>query len=319
MHKATNSDVDSDNDSCENDANLWSATNIDLFKDFKKFNLPQMKAWAEDFWTNTDAELATTNGQSTIYTHKAFTEFIFGSIVPSLQKSIQNSIMDPRLWNDGPYIWVILVYHFFPPPITLKMTILHEMKTLTLAKHKNVLKSYCTDLINMNTMVDTMANTKELVIAFLTQINQHPSDIIRNHFDQIGIKCYKCLDERPSITDLLGSTDHLHNVTTSPSLPFAASSEKSNKLEQNTIALAGLMQSNYGSLKKLTMHIGQLNNKVKQGFKASKKQNGNTMDPTTQFLLGSMRCLPMLLRSNSSTTKIGIGVLLVVAGLSVTA
>ena len=82
-------------------------------------------------------------------------------------------------------------------------------------------------------------------------------------------------DERPSITNILTSTDHLHNVTTSPSLPFAASSEKSNKMEQNIIALAGLMQSNYGSLKKLTVHIGQLDNKVKQGFKASKnQQNG---------------------------------------------
>ena len=88
-----------------------------------------------------------------------------------------------------------------------------------------------------------------------------------------------CPDERPSIPDLLASMDHLHNITTSPSLPFAASSDKSTKMEQNIIALAGLMQSNYGSLKKLAMHISQLDNKVKQGFKTSKnwqngKQNG---------------------------------------------
>ena len=96
MHKAANSDIDSDNDGNEYNANKWTATNIDLFKDFEKFNLPQMKAWAEDaVWTNMDAELAAANCQSTIYTHKAFTKFIFGSIVPSLQKSIQNSITDP--------------------------------------------------------------------------------------------------------------------------------------------------------------------------------------------------------------------------------
>ena len=94
-HKAANSDVDSNDDSCENDANKWSATNINLFKDFEKFNLPQMKVWAEDFWTDMDAELAAADGQSTIYTHKAFTKFIFGSIAPSLQKSIQNLITDP--------------------------------------------------------------------------------------------------------------------------------------------------------------------------------------------------------------------------------
>ena len=149
------------------------------------------------------------------------------------------------------------------------------MKTLTLAEHKHDLKSYCVDLIDMNNVVDTTANTDKLVTAFLTQINQYPSDIVHNHFNQIGIKFYMCLDESPLITDLLASADHLHNVTTSPSLPFAASSEKSNKMEQNIIALTGLMQSNYSCLKKLTVHISQLDNKVKQGFKASKnRQNG---------------------------------------------
>ena len=83
-HKAANSDVDSNDDSCESDATKWSATNINLFKDVEKFNLPEMKAWAEDFWTNMDAELAAaTNGQNTHYTCKAFAEFIFSSIVPS--------------------------------------------------------------------------------------------------------------------------------------------------------------------------------------------------------------------------------------------
>ena len=107
----------------------------------------------------------------------------------------------------------------------------------------------------MNTMVDTTANTEELVMAFLTQINQHLSDIIHNHFNQIGIKFYMCLDERLLITDLLESADHLlHNVTTSPSLPFTASTDKSSKVEQNIIALTGLLQSNYGSLKKLAAH-----------------------------------------------------------------
>ena len=96
MHKATNSNNDSDNDGNEYDAITWTPTNIDLFKDFEKFNLPQMKAWAEDaVWTNMDAELAAANCQSTIYTHKAFTKFIFGSIVPPLQKLIQNSFTNP--------------------------------------------------------------------------------------------------------------------------------------------------------------------------------------------------------------------------------
>ena len=78
--------------------------------------------------------------------------------------------MDPQLWNDRPYIWAILVYHFFPSPITLKMTVLHKMKMLTLAEHKNDLRSYGADLIDMNTMFD----------------------IVHNHFNQIGIKFYMC-------------------------------------------------------------------------------------------------------------------------------
>ena len=272
-HEAADSSVDSSDDDDENNANKWTPTNIDLFKDFEKFDLRQMKGWAEAIWKSTDAELAATNGQSTVYTRKAFAEFIFGSIVPSLQKSIQNSIINPRLWNDGPYVWAVLVYRFFPTPVALKTTVLHKMKTLTLAEHNLDLKSYCAALIDMNSVVDTTANTDELVTAFLTQLNQHPSDIVRNHFNQIGLKFYMSPSKRPSITELLASADHLHNVTTSPSLPFAASSDKSAKMEQNIIALAGLMQSNYGSMKKIATHIGQLDNRLKQGFKASKNRN----------------------------------------------
>ena len=181
------------------------------------------------------------------------------------------------------------MYHFFPSPIALKTTVLHKMKMLTLAEHKNNLKSYCTELIDMNTMVNTTANTDELVMAFLTQINNHLSDIVCNHFNQIGVKFYMHLDDRPLITKLLESADHLHTVTTSPSLPFTVSTDKSSKVEQNIITLAGLLQSNYSSLKKLTMHISQLENKVKQGFQASKthkngKNNGsNTMAPTWKY------------------------------------
>ena len=45
MHQAVNSDINSDDDGKEYDKNKWTLTNINLFKDFEKFNLPQMKAW----------------------------------------------------------------------------------------------------------------------------------------------------------------------------------------------------------------------------------------------------------------------------------
>ena len=75
-HQAVNSNIDSNDDGDEYDKNKWTPINIDLFKDFEKFSLTQMKAWAEDVWHQVDAELAAVNGQSTIYTHKAFAEFI---------------------------------------------------------------------------------------------------------------------------------------------------------------------------------------------------------------------------------------------------
>lgn len=197
QHKATGNEVvDTDDDADEDDATKWRATDINLFKDFEKIHLTDMKSWAEDFWTSEDATLTAANGQSTLYACKALSKFIFGSVVSTLWKSIQNLISNSHLSNDGPYVWAVLVYHYFPSPITLKMTILHKMKTATLADHKNDLKSYSAALMDMNTMVDTSAHTKDLVTAFLTQIDTHPSDIVCNHFNQIGLKFYMYPDER---------------------------------------------------------------------------------------------------------------------------
>jgi hypothetical protein len=78
-------------------------------------------------------------------------------------------------------------------------------------------------------------------------------------------------DDSQSFTDLLDAADHLHTVTTSPALPFAASVAPSSKLEQNIAALAGIFQANMGSMKKVVTHISQLDNKVKQGFCSAKK------------------------------------------------
>jgi len=271
QHTGATSDVDSDDDANEDDANKWSAITIDLFKDFEKIKLADMKEWAEAVWTSNDADLAARDGQSTTYARKALSEFIFASIDPDLQKSIQNSISSSRLWNDGPYVWATLVYHFFPSPVALKTTILHKMKSASLADHNHDLKSYCAALMDMNAVVNTSAYTEELVTAFLAQTNTHPSDIVRNHFNQIGIKFFMNPDEEQSLTHLLDAADHLHTVTTSPALPFAASVATSSKLEQNIAALAGILQANMGSLKKVVAHVSQLDNKVRQGFQSVKK------------------------------------------------
>ena len=77
------------------------------------------------------------------------------------------------------------------------------------------------------------------------------------------------------LTKLLNTAGHLHTITSLTSLPFAASSAMSHKVEQNIAALATLMQSNMGSMKKMIAHLGQLNNNTKQGFKATKAANRN--------------------------------------------
>jgi hypothetical protein len=41
--------------------------------------------------------------------------------------------------------------------------------------------------LDINAVVDTSSHVKELVNAFLTQVNTHPSDIVWNHFNNIGI------------------------------------------------------------------------------------------------------------------------------------
>jgi hypothetical protein len=51
--------VDSNDDVKEVDANKWCSTTIDLFKDFEKIKLVDMKAWAEVVWTSDEANLAT--------------------------------------------------------------------------------------------------------------------------------------------------------------------------------------------------------------------------------------------------------------------
>ena len=265
--------VASNNDDDKNNANKWSTTMIDLFKDFEKIHLSTMHEWAESVWTVDDAPLKASDGESETYVCRAVSEFIFALVASDLQKSIQNLISNSHLWNDGLLVWAVLIYHFFPLPVTLKVTILDKMKSMTLAQHKNDLKSYCAVMMDLNAVVDTSAHTKkELVTAFLTQMNSHPNEIMRNHFNQIGLEFFMQPDKPQSLTKLLDTADHLHTMTSSHSLPFTASSATTCKLEQKNIAaLTGIMQSNMGSLKKVIAHLGQLDNNKKQGFKAIKQ------------------------------------------------
>jgi hypothetical protein len=274
-HQAANSDVDSDDDTDMHDANKWKTTKIDLFKDFEKIDIEELKAWAETVWSAPNAMVASQDGQSETYARKVFSEFIFASLVPELQKAIQNSIPVARHWNDGPYVWATLVHRFFPSAVVLRTTILSKMKSVTLAEHKNDLSAYCATLLDMNAVVDTTSHDEELVTAFLSQTNTHPSDIVRNHFHKTGVKFFMNKGKRKSFASLLETADRLHTVTTSPALPFASSSATSSKQERDIIALAGLLKDQTGSMKKIVAALSQLDNKVKQGNQG-KNSNGSS-------------------------------------------
>jgi hypothetical protein len=62
-------------------------------------------------------------------------EFIFPSLVPELQKAVQNAIPVAWFWNDGPYVWAMLIHCFFPSAIMLRTMLVNKMKSATLAEH----------------------------------------------------------------------------------------------------------------------------------------------------------------------------------------
>jgi hypothetical protein len=226
-YEATDPSHRDDND--VDDANKWKTSKIDLFKDFEEIDLDSLKAWAKTVWESPTATLDSQDGQSTTYARKVLSEFIFASLVPDLQTAVQNAIPTARLWNDGPYVWATLVYRFFPSAVVLRTTILDKMKSATLSEHNHDLSTYCATLLDMNAVVDTSSHLEELVKAFLTQTNTHPSDIVRNHFNDIGIKFFMRRGKHRSLNDILATADRLHTLTTSAALPFAAARATSTK------------------------------------------------------------------------------------------
>jgi hypothetical protein len=270
QYQATSTNSGSDDDNNTADPSKWHELKIDLFKDFEKIDIDDFKAWAHTVWLAPSATLESQDGQSTTYARKVFSEFLFGSMSPDLQKAIQNAIPTARLWNDGPFVWAVLIHRFFPSAIVLRTTILDKMKSATLASHNNDLSAYCSTLWDMNAVVDTTSHSEELVKAFLTQTNTHPSDIIKNHFNHVGLQFFMNTGSQKSFESLLESADRLHTITTSPALPFAASTNKATKNDQNIAALAGIVKDQSGSMKKIVSALSQLDNKFKQGFSSAR-------------------------------------------------
>ena len=64
-YEATSTNVinEDDNDIMSN-ANKWNESKIDLFKDFEKIDIDDLKAWALAVWTTPDAMLESQDGQS---------------------------------------------------------------------------------------------------------------------------------------------------------------------------------------------------------------------------------------------------------------
>jgi hypothetical protein len=166
---STNDHSNSNEDNDTRDANKWTTSKIDPFKDFKQINIDALKAWATKVWNSPTATLESQDGHTSTYAHKVLSKFIFTSLVPELQKAVQNAIPVARLWNDSPFVWTTLIHHFFPSAVMLRTTLLNKMKSVTLEEHD--LSTYCATLLDMNAGVDTSSHFEELVNAFLTQVN----------------------------------------------------------------------------------------------------------------------------------------------------
>jgi hypothetical protein len=130
QYQATSANTgNADNDDDLADKSNWDELKIDLFKDFEKIDLNDFKAWAQSVWLTPNATVESQDGQSSTYARKVFSEFLFGSRSPELQKAIQNAIPLSKLWNDGPFVWAVLIHRFFPSAIVLRTTILGAVST----------------------------------------------------------------------------------------------------------------------------------------------------------------------------------------------
>jgi hypothetical protein len=118
---STNHHSNSDEDDDMSDANNWTTSKIDLFKDYEQIDIDALKAWASKVWNSRTAMLESQDGHSSTYACKVRSGFIFTSrLVPELQKAVQNAIPVACLWNNDPYIWAALIHRFFSSAVVLR-------------------------------------------------------------------------------------------------------------------------------------------------------------------------------------------------------
>jgi hypothetical protein len=116
QYQATSTNNSSEEDNNTTSPTKWQELKINLFKDFEKIDLDNFKAWAHTMCLAPSATLDSQDGQSNMYARKVFSEFLFGSMSPDLQKVIQNAIPTARLWKDGPLSVLCLSIASFLPP-----------------------------------------------------------------------------------------------------------------------------------------------------------------------------------------------------------
>ena len=263
-----------DSDEDYEDKTKWHSKDIDLFADFEKISPGPIRDIAESIWDNDAAFIKAQDGQSDEYVRKAFSEFLFASMSPELQKKIQYAVKPQGLWNDGPYVWVTLVHLFFPSAAVLRTTLLDRMKSATLAKSDYDLSVYTHMLKDIQAIVDTESHVEDLVTYFVHQTNTHPSELIRNHFRMKGCNFFiQSIEERPSFDDFLSDADRLHTLVTSTALPFGPTDNDSSKNTKNIAALAGVVKNGFGHVKKLVGYVSQIDNKVSQGSESAKNRS----------------------------------------------
>ena len=198
-------------------------TTIDLLCDFHKVTLPQVTALAVQAWNVSNASTLAMDGESNLYICKSFANFLFASLDESFTRTLQNSVAD-TLWNDGPVIWMHLVFHVFPSAAVFNSSLKASLGSLKVVGTDY--PSYITRLREGLILVQE-SPSEEIIYNCLFQMSLHPSSIVRSHFEQLGVAYILQRPERKTLHEMMTEADSFHTIAFDKSLPFSKSKEAS--------------------------------------------------------------------------------------------
>ena len=253
---------------------------IDLLSDFHKVTSTSVTTLAVAAWNVPLASTLAMDGESNLYIRKSFANFLFASLDESFTRILQNSVPD-ELWNDGPVIWMHLVFHVFPSAAVFNSSLKASLGSLSVIGTDY--PSYITRLREGLILLQQQPN-EEIVNGFLVQMSLHPSSIVRSHFEQRGVAFILQSPERKTLNEMMTEADAYHTIAFDKSLPFAkAKASKQDSSSPDIIALATAISANQDALAKVMGMVSEVdgnftNYRKNQGDK--KQKAGFKSQPT---------------------------------------